>query len=405
MDAKKTYGLVLGGGGARGAYHIGAWKALAKMHIDVCAVSGASIGAINGALFIQGDLLTAQDVWLKLSLSDFIRFEEELPVADNLFDLRNINQILRILLVQRGLDVEPARDLLNRYLDESVIRSSPIDLGVMTYDMTSMQPVEIFKKDIPEGALFDYLLASSSLPVFKTIKIDGNTFIDGGFYNNIPIDMLAERGIKDIIVIDPGGVELVRPPKANDLTLITIRPQVPLGGLLDMTPSIIRKSIKRGMLDTYRAFGKLTGKMYYLTMRSTARFVKTHGQEVLDGLEMAADRYGINPLRMYTPDKLLRAVEKKFLKDSEKYVLLRCNQKDELNERLMRDRPRLHKLEKDFLIPATLEILGDPTVLDAAKEIMKRLAPAQCAVASALLTLGVKMEKPCDQKQENRLNL
>ena len=172
-----------------------------------------------------------------------------------------------------------------------------------------------------------------------------------------------------------------------------------------MTPSIIRKSIKRGMLDTYRAFGKLTGKMYYLTMRSTARFVKTHGQEVLDGLEMAADRYGINPLRMYTPDKLLRAVEKKFLKDSEKYVLLRCNQKDELNERLMRDRPRLHKLEKDFLIPATLEILGDPTVLDAAKEIMKRLAPAQCAVASALLTLGVKMEKPCDQKQENRLNL
>ena len=207
--------------------------------------------------------------------------------------------------------------------------------------------------------------------------------------------MLAGRGISNIIVVDPGGVVIVRPPKANNLRIITIRPQVALGGLLDMTPSVIRKSIKRGMLDTYRAFGKLTGRTYYLTVRSTSRFVKKYGKEVLDGLEIAAERYGINPLRMYTPEKLLRAVEMKFLQDSEKYIMLRCNQKDKLRERLLMDKPRLHKLEKDFLIPAAMEVLADPTVLSPAKDILRRLAPSPCSAASALLALGVRVDMPC----------
>lgn len=402
METRKSYGLVLGGGGARGAYHIGAWKALSKMHVNISAVSGASIGAINGALFVQGNLRLAENLWLISSLSDFVRFEEELPIPDNLFDIRNVNQLLRILLVQRGLDLDPARSLLSRHIDEAVVRESPIDLGIISYDVTARQPVEVFKEDVPEGALFEYLLASSSLPVFKTTQINGNTLIDGGFYNNLPIDMLAGRGISDIIVVDPGGMELVRPPTASGLSILTIRPQVPLGGLLDMTPSVVRKSIKRGMLDTYRVFGKLTGKTYYLTVRSSARFVREYGQDVLDGLETAAARYGINPLRMYTPEKLFRAVEKKFKQDSEKYIMLRCNQKSKLRERLLLDRPHLHKLEKDFLIPAAVEVLADPTVPDAAKDILRRLAPVPCSAGSALLALGVRIEMPCEKSLQER---
>lgn len=404
MNKNVTYGLVFAGGGARGAYQIGAWKALAKMKISICAVSGTSIGTINGALFIQGNLRLAEDAWLKLSLADFVRFEEELPVTDNLFDIRNINQLMRILFVQRGLDLEPAYELLHRYIDEQYVRESPIDLGIMTYDTTTMRPVEVFKKDIPEGALFDYLLASSSLPVFKSIEINGSKFLDGGFYNNIPIDMLAERGIKNIIVIDPGGLEFVRPPRTQDLNLINVRPQVAIGGLLDMTPSVLKNSIRRGTLDTYRAFGKLTGNKYFLTVRSSKRFVREYGQNILDGLETAAERYGINPLRMYTPEKLFRFVEKKFAKDSEKYIMLRCNQNNELRERLLKDRPRLHKLEKDFIIPAAVEILGDPTVPQPAKQVMKRLMPVPCLAAEALLALGVRMTNVCGVPQINLQN-
>ena len=47
------YGLVLAGGGVRGAYQIGVWKALKELKIKVSVVSGVSIGAVNGALFVH----------------------------------------------------------------------------------------------------------------------------------------------------------------------------------------------------------------------------------------------------------------------------------------------------------------------------------------------------------------
>ena len=49
------YGLVLAGGGTRGAYEVGAWKALKELDIEITGIVGTSIGAINGALFLQDD--------------------------------------------------------------------------------------------------------------------------------------------------------------------------------------------------------------------------------------------------------------------------------------------------------------------------------------------------------------
>ena len=52
----KPYGLILAGGGAKGAYQIGAWKAMRELNIEFEAIAGASVGAINGAMIAQGDL-------------------------------------------------------------------------------------------------------------------------------------------------------------------------------------------------------------------------------------------------------------------------------------------------------------------------------------------------------------
>lgn len=54
--------LVLAGGGVRGAYQIGVWKALKELKIKVSAVSGVSIGAVNGALFVQGSKTKAERI-------------------------------------------------------------------------------------------------------------------------------------------------------------------------------------------------------------------------------------------------------------------------------------------------------------------------------------------------------
>lgn len=56
IDLEKEYGLVFDGGGARGAYQIGAWKALEEAGVKIQAVAGTSVGALNGALVCMGDL-------------------------------------------------------------------------------------------------------------------------------------------------------------------------------------------------------------------------------------------------------------------------------------------------------------------------------------------------------------
>ena len=67
------YGLVLAGGGVRGAYQIGVWKALKELKIKVSAVSGVSIGAVNGALFVQGSKTKPKDYGTKLRLTILYR--------------------------------------------------------------------------------------------------------------------------------------------------------------------------------------------------------------------------------------------------------------------------------------------------------------------------------------------
>ena len=60
------FGLVLEGGGARGAYHIGAYKAIKELDIEIGGIAGTSIGAINGAMMVQGDYDLLEKVWLSV---------------------------------------------------------------------------------------------------------------------------------------------------------------------------------------------------------------------------------------------------------------------------------------------------------------------------------------------------
>ncbi len=390
MKDDNVYGLVFGGGGARGAYQLGVWRAIRKMGIRVGAVAGASIGSMNGALFAQGDLNLAQKAWRNLNLSEVIRLEDELPSPDNLFDIRNINQLIKHVLIQKGIDMEPVRDILARYIDEDKIRASAIDFGMITYDISGMAPTEVFISDIPEGCLFDYIMASSCFPVFKSIEIDGRKFIDGGLYNNIPTDMLAKKGYDHLILVDIGGVEIIRSPRCKDVDIVTIKPQTGLGGLFDMTPSVLRRNIKRGEFDTYRAFGKLTGNLFYLTVKSTARFVRQYGQDALDGLEIAAQKYGVDPYHIYNPDKLLKIVTEKFEADRTNYKLLRSRAHAELRKNLQGERPLIWKFDQEFLIPAAVDLMADPAKSDHAKKTFRRIAPAPAKAADALLTLGIR---------------
>lgn len=253
------YGLVFAGGGAKGAYQIGVWKALNEMHIKISAVSGASIGALNGALLAQGDWEKAYQIWTSISMRDIIN----LPNAqgDNLFDLKNAQLIAKEMLHQKGLSTDALRALLLQYIDEQAVMASPIDLGIVTFAISDLEPTQLFKEQIQPGKLIDYLLASACFPIFRQIEIGSKRYIDGGVYNNLPISMLADRGIRDIIAVDIGGIGLVQPFKRPGYHVISIKAK-DTGGLFDFTPQVLVRSIDAGYCDTLKAFGAAEGSIF-----------------------------------------------------------------------------------------------------------------------------------------------
>ena len=69
LDLNKEYGIVLEGGGAKGAYQVGAWKALKEAGIRIKGVAGTSVGALNGALICMDDFSKAERIWENISYS------------------------------------------------------------------------------------------------------------------------------------------------------------------------------------------------------------------------------------------------------------------------------------------------------------------------------------------------
>ena len=262
------YGLVLQGGGTKGSYHIGVWKALRELEIEIGAVTGTSIGALNGAFIAQNMFEQALDVWENIRINDVIDADQEVYNDFMSFDI-NLDKAdqyfayFRRIVQDKGLDTAPLRNLIETHLDESVLRSSGIDFGLVTVSLTDMKPMELFVEDIPVGKLTEYLLASSFLPGFKPQHLDGKRFLDGGMYDNLPINLIASKGYKDIIAVEMDSMGLKQKVKNEDLNIIRIAPSGDVGMMLQFDPTLAKRNIEMGYLDTLKTFGKLEGNSYY----------------------------------------------------------------------------------------------------------------------------------------------
>ncbi|GAU75685.1 patatin-like phospholipase family protein [Fusibacter sp. 3D3] len=264
-------GLVLEGGGAKGAFHVGAVKALKEMGIEYDAVVGASIGSINGALIAMGDLEKLESLWLNMNVEDIIKGDEKLLEKvtkfefGSDFDINKIGNFLMETLRQGGLDVTPLKKLLKEIINEQEVRASKIEYGLVTLSLSDLKPIEIFIEDIPEGKLHDYIMASANFPAFKIEKMDDKLFVDGGMFDNLPINMLIEKGYEHIIAIRVMGLGRQRKIKNKKNVAITmIKPSENLGKTLEVSREKAAYNIKMGYYDTYRVFKTLKGKMYYI---------------------------------------------------------------------------------------------------------------------------------------------
>ncbi len=259
------YGVVLSGGGAKGGYEIGVWKALRSLNIPIEAVTGTSVGALNGAIIVQDDFETAVNLWTSLSIESVINVEREIAaVEENKKKYISLLDTIKNSVLAGGMDVTPLKNLLLEIIDEDKIRNSIIDFGIVTFSLTDLKPVRIFKNDIPKGQMVDYLLASSCFPAFKKYEIDNKKFVDGGVYDNIPISLMVNKGIKNIIAVDISGPGITRKVDAKDINITYIKNSEDLGGVLDFNAERSKNNIELGYLDTLKVFKKLKGYKYYL---------------------------------------------------------------------------------------------------------------------------------------------
>jgi len=257
--------LVLGGGGAKGAYEIGAIAALYEMGVEADAVYGTSIGALNAAMYAQGNIDRADELWNQLHLSDLIT-PEGMKLADDAEALFDHPELLLEFITRnaqkKGMNIAPLKALLHEYIDEEKLRAGGRQFGLVATKFPSMGMVQKRIGDMEAGSLCDWLLASSAcFPVFPMAKIGDERYMDGGFCDNVPVDMAVADGAQHIIAIDIGR-SLSHAQYRLRPNVTYIRTSHPLGGLLTFDPSSSERNKVLGRLDTLRAFGRLRGTHY-----------------------------------------------------------------------------------------------------------------------------------------------
>lgn len=275
LDINIEYGLVLEGGGAKGAYQIGAWKALKEAGIRIKGIAGTSVGALNGALIAMDDFEKAEKIW------ETIRYSRVMDVDDDLMEqlktsglkdiavlgLSELIPAAKKVLKDRGFDIGPLRSLIEEVVDEEKIRNSEKELYVVTYSLSDRKPMVVNVKEVPEGEIADMLMASAYLIGFRREKLAGKYYMDGGGVNNVPIDVLMEKGYKDILVfrIYGYGVDTERHLKVpDDIHLYHVAPRQDLGGLLEFDRRRARKNMVLGYFDAKRMLYGLEGRAFYL---------------------------------------------------------------------------------------------------------------------------------------------
>ncbi len=249
--------IVLAGGGTRGAYQLGVWKALKKLNIKYEIVTGTSIGSFNGAFMVQNNFKKAKKVWGSVDYHLF--FDEKVDITNK--------EIARLAYQNAVKDnsffnLTPLNDLLEQYININKIYKSRINYGLVTYNISKLKGVELTKNEIKKEQLLDYINASCSCyPVVNPKVIDNDKYIDGGYADNMPISLAVKMGATEIIAVDLKSVGLIKKRKHN-IPITIISPKNPLPTFLELNQENLKELIILGYNDTLKKFKRLDGAYF-----------------------------------------------------------------------------------------------------------------------------------------------
>ncbi|MGL4760682.1 MAG: patatin-like phospholipase family protein [Sarcina sp.] len=263
-------GLVLPGGGGKGAYQVGVMKALDELGISkhIKYVSGTSIGALNTLLFVQGDIKVAEEVW------DNISTEKILPI-DNL-DLMKRGIMLKIgaknlsfvkkympsALQQGNISRDGLLEIADKYLNVEMIQGSDIVSYATCTDIENLNAKYFKYNEYDESYIKKIFLATSALPgIYEPEKIEDRFYIDGGLVDNIPIQPLYGEGCEIIIIAHLGRDIFINKGDFPNTKIIEIFPSYMeegvMKGTLNFSQETLKSRIRRGYDDTKNTLGPI----------------------------------------------------------------------------------------------------------------------------------------------------
>jgi len=229
QPARPRICLVLSGGGARGAAHVGVLKVLEELRVPVDCVVGTSMGAIVGAAYASGATVPEMETVLG-TLSTRILFKELPPREERSVHLK-IDDASNLARLELGLGADGLllpKGLVSGVQLESVLRrlskvhgfqrfdDLPIPFRAVATDLVTGKAVVL-----SQGELASAMRASMSVPaVIEPLRVEGRLLVDGGLTNNLPVDVARAMGA-DVVIAVNLGTPLMRAEELNSILGVT----------------------------------------------------------------------------------------------------------------------------------------------------------------------------------------
>lgn len=240
--SSQEYGLVLAGGGGKGAYQVGVWKALTEYGFaqKVTAISGTSVGGLNGGIFACEEIEKIEDVWTN---------EVPWELYDNTLELIDEEGLSRIIDKVNLSFFNKKYSYPKVYVTTARKRFWPVKFILKILDVEFPHRFLLnTEPDILE--IKKMLLATSAFPVVtKAVLLkDGYYHVDGGLSDNVPISPLLDKyrngKLEQIFVIylDHSPSRLLS-KDYPDVSILEIIPSEELGGLFEGTTNFSRSKI------------------------------------------------------------------------------------------------------------------------------------------------------------------
>ena len=266
-------GLVLAGGGAKGAYQAGVIRALWDLDLidNINVVSGVSIGTLNALCLCMKDRDLIDKSWKSLSYSKIITKGEGIKISD-------IGEIIKNFAVHKGqpsmdnidwsalgfISQKGIRDYIKEFVDVAVLHETDISVYSCAYNVTDGYPQYFRLNDYSEEEIIDITVGSCAVPyIFPPVSFQGKQYADGGINNplyltpnadNVPVYPLMQHDCDLIIVVHLNYSDKVDRQLYPQQNIIEIYPSTSLelingSGILNFNQSAIIEKIQIGYRD------------------------------------------------------------------------------------------------------------------------------------------------------------